>query len=300
MSLSIEFGFLAKPVALDVPGIRIRPVADHSERLAFVQQRVHKDGFFYPPEEQRVRLPDWPDTRRREPVPNTKRPAHLFRLPTSHTLEIDQPASTDPVGDDAGFIAHLLAYVYGTRLQPEGWQFDARVPITQSTHFVWVGQRALERLLVRGYDEWRAQSADRRLRLTNILYMHARAPSYDWEWEEFFTQYLATDAIYDYCFRTGLAVSVSHGDRIRELCGRLGVWCPSDAPVDELVRMRNTLFHEALWEGERPGYRISSDVHNRVQEFRQLNHKLIAALLGGVTDYTRASWTDWRQMDELQ
>ena len=77
------------------------------------------------------------------------------------------------------------------------------------------------------------------------------------------------------------------------------MWCPDTAPVQPIVDIRNSLFHEALWEEERPGYRISTEAYYRVREFRALNNKLIAAILAGASDYTRAPWTQWREMGEL-
>jgi hypothetical protein len=218
---------------------------------------------------------------------------------TSHEIDIGQPTGTDPLAHDVSFVVQVLAYIYGTRLQPTGWQFDGRVPVTRKTHHVLVSRCALERVVGRAVDEWRAQSSDLRLRLTNILYMHAKAPSYDWLWEQFTMQYLVTDAIYDYQFRAGTVVATAHEGRIRELCDRVGVWCPEDAPIKALVDMRNALFHEALWEEERPGYRISVDAYDRVREFRALNNKLIAATLAGMSDYTRTPWTQWREMGEM-
>lgn len=56
---------------------------------------------------------------------------------------------------------------------------------------------------------------------------------------------------------------------------------------------------EALWEGERPGYHISTEAYYRTQELRELNHRLILAALAGSTQFTRSPWTEWRMMQEV-
>ena len=298
-AFSCNIGFLPNPIAFTIPSVRLEPLAELESLREAVTRATNTDGHFYPPTVTTHRYPDRRDESVSVPVPNTTRPAQLFGLPSSHRLEIDAPVSATPISGDASFIAQLLAYLYGTRLQPEGWQFDSRVPVTRLNHSAYVGQQALERIVNAGYERYRTATPEARLRLTNILYLHAKAPCYEWDWEEFLVQFLVTDAMYRYCALDNVAVAVTHADRIKELCGRLGVWCDDETAVSEFVEMRNSLFHEALWEGERPGYSTSAKVHYRVQEFRELNHQLIAALLGGASTYTRHNWTDWRQVREL-
>jgi hypothetical protein len=272
-------------------GVTISPLEDFEKTVAQFKEESNRDGFFYPSPQHTVTLPDWPDESRREPVPRTERPAHLFFMKSSHSLKIDNSAAADPV-DDASFLVQAIAYLYGTRLQLEGFQFDGRIPSEQSTHPVHVTATAAHRFLGRAYSEWKAQPADRRLKFTNVLYMHAKAPSYDWTWEQFLIEYLVNDALFDISQRTGLTSPVSHEDRIRELCARLGVWCPPTAPVTELVAMRNELFHEAMWEGERPGYRIKEQTYRLAGDLRALNQRLISALLSGRSIYTQNPWTN--------
>lgn len=290
MEFTTKFGLLPSVASLDVDGICVRPDADYDATVDAIRSQTNPDGYFYPPMSETFRYPNWPDEDGREPVPQTKRPAHLFYMPMTHVLELSGPSVTTEPAEETSFIVQVFAYLFGTRLQLEGWQIDSRVPVTRLTHPVWVSLGALHRFVPRAVDEWRAQPADRRRRLTNVLYLHAKAPSYEWTWEQFLMEYVVLDGLYDYSFRAGLVVGVTHEDRIRELCGRLGVWCPREAPVAELVSMRNTLFHEGLWEGERPGYRISAAAYHRAGDLRHLNQRLIAAMLGGANEYTRSSW----------
>jgi hypothetical protein len=295
MNSDTEFGFLTRSLSLASDRIGIVPKDDYVVNLAQFTGDLHTDGFFYPSSTHTVAFPNWPDMTRQERVPNTGRPAQLFTLPASHTLSIKGPIGDEPARDDASFIVQVLAYLFGTRLQVAGWQFDGRIPVRHSTHHTWIGQAALERFVPQAYEEWRSQNANGRLRLTNILYMHCKASSYEWPWERFFVEYLVTDALFDYCYRTTLTTRVTHGERLKEMCGRLGVWCPAEAPIEALVDMRNSLFHEALWDGERPGYRTGEDSYYKVFELRTLNQRLIAALLGGATPYTGIPWTAWRE-----
>jgi hypothetical protein len=192
-----------------------------------------------------------------------------------------------------------MAYLYGTRLQLTGWHFDSRIPVDPPNHHVWRGLNAVARFLSRALDEWGHMTSANRLRITNMLYLHAKAPSYDWVWEWFLMEYVVTDALYDICQRTHLTTRSNHENRIRELCSRLGVWCAPEAPVQSLVEVRSELFHEGLWLSASPGYRNDQAAFDRAHELRALNQRLIAALLGGRTEYTVEPWTQWRQMVEF-
>jgi hypothetical protein len=289
-----------KPLVLDLGDATIRPVEDHAHRAAALSNELHRDGHFYPSAIHQVTFPDPRDESKMEPVPKTSRPAHLFYLPPSHRLTLTAPVDSVPSTGDASFLVQLLAYLYGTRLQLDGFQFDGRVPVAHTTHHIWLGDRALATFVDTAYQGWRAEPADRRLRLTNILYMHSKAPSYDWTWEQYLIEYLVTDAIYDYCVRSLVATPVAHADRIFELCRRYGLHIPSNTVVEALVRMRNELFHEAQWQGERPGYRITIEAHDNSRMLRSLNQRLIAAALGGANAYATSSWEDWRNMCEFK
>lgn len=176
--------------------------------------------------------------------PSRKLPDRHISLRPSHSVTIKNPVGADPHAEDANFAVQALAYLYGTRLQLTGWQFDSRIPVTPPNHHVWRGKPAIQRFLTRAYEEWCLTAAEKRARLTNILYLHAKAPAYDWIWEWFFLEYVVADAIYDFSNRTYLTTNVTHEQRIRELCSRLGVWCPDEAPVRAIVDLRGTLFHE--------------------------------------------------------
>jgi hypothetical protein len=231
----------------------------------------------------------------------TQRPAFLFAMEPSHDLRIDAPEDANGVAD-AAFLTHAIAFLYGTRLQLDGWSFDGRIPKTGSYHNIVFSPKQAESFIANAYREWKRLSSKGRSRMTNILYMHCRTPSYDWPWERFMHEYMVTDAVHRHLVRNGDArTSSNHAERIIECCRILGVWCNDQKLIDNIVAQRNELTHEAMWEGRTPGHHFSVEGYSFYFLVRSLNHRLIGVLLGGKSlSYFRSQWTNWHAPQALK
>jgi len=295
-----EFGFLPEPRRARTAEVLVEPLPDFDTTKRSVLESLHPSGFIYPPQEQTVRIRRTPEGEVDELIPNSQRPAHLYYLEPTHRLTINQPVAADVLNGDASFLIHLFSYLWGHRLQIDDWQVDGRIPIKTPTHHVWVGQPAAERFIESAYHFWRSVTPEMRIRLSTLLYLHSKAPSYEWTWEEFLVQYVVTDALFGICRDSGMfPKKIGHADRIRAMADKLGVWCPQEAPVGAIVSMRNNLFHQGIWAGERPGYKLSSEEWDRTHELQVLNQRLLAAYFGGSTEYTKNPWIYWREMVEF-
>ena len=197
---------------------------------------------------------------------------------------------------DTSFLVHLFTYLWGYRLQIDGWAVDGRVSVKSSNHHVHVLQPAAESFVEKAYTKWRQHAPELQNLLITLLYIHGKAPSYEEMWEQFLMEYIVTDAIWSYCSQLKIVSgNPRHGDRIEKLSVALQVWYDSAAPVKEIVRIRNELFHQGLWVGGRPGYHVSENEWDRAHELRALNQRLIAGVFGGAPAYCASAWTDWRQ-----
>ena len=295
-----EFGFLPEPRRARTAEVLVEPLSDFETTKQSVLASLHPSGFLYPPQEQTVRVRRTLEGEVDELVPNSKRPAHLYYLEATHRLTIFQPVAADVLNGDASFLVHLFSYLWGHRLQIDDWQVDGRIPIKTPTHHVLVGQPAAERFIASAYNVWRSATPEMRIRLSTLLYLHSKAPSYEWTWEEFLIQYVVTDALFGICRDGGMfKKKIGHADQIRAMADQLCVWCPPEAPVAAIVSMRNNLFHQGIWAGERPGYKLSSEEWDRTHELQALNQRLLAAYFGGSTGYTHNPWIHWRDKVEF-
>ena len=82
--------------------------------------------------------------------------------------------------------------------------------------------------------------------------MFSRTHTYQWEWEEFIIEYMVLDACWAMAEQLFGLRSKAHKDRVKLLCAKFSIkLCNDFIDLDEMVRLRNALFHETRWY-ERP------------------------------------------------
>ncbi|WP_141699087.1 hypothetical protein [Candidatus Thiosymbion oneisti] len=118
--------------------------------------------------------------------------------------------------------------------------------------------------------------------------MHGRAKSCDWEWDSFIYQYIVFDAIYKFHVLTGQNKIQGHKNRLYGLCNFYGIKYEAKH-IENIYRLRNDLFHEALWNGSTPGYSIG-DARLSAKWLENLNSRLIVSLAGYKNGFSSSGW----------
>ena len=285
-----RFGFLPCDWIFDFDGGTISPIPEIYKVRKRVEKYTNEDGFLYPPLSHRVQLEPRTNKILRK-IPGTERPAHLHRVPPSHELRLRVSGTTEELRKGPGaFVIHLLAYLFGMRLQFHDWWFDSRVPIRMGqTHNIHPNKATAEDFLSHCYRVWQGWLPNEQKLITNVLFMHSRAPSYEWDWERFAIEYMVLDGCWKLAeLRYGIT-GKNHSQRIRRLCQRFGI--PYDKKhVKKLITLRNNLFHETLWDGSQPCTAVSPEVVLQPHNLRQLNQRLIPALFGYKNAYVNSIW----------
>lgn len=283
-----RFGILRYERPLRFADLVVRPLDDYPDVITWLDKRQHKDGFLYPPRSREVELD--PATRPRREIPNTRRPAALWRPRASHALEVRTSLDRDAFRRDAGlFVIHLLAYLLGTRLQFADWWFDCRVSTKPAADILNPGQVA-EPFLARAYATWRGWSRPDRDAMTHVLFMHSLVPGYERIWERFTFEYMVFDGLYALAApRSGRPPLGRHRERIERLCDRLAI------PVDpemalKIVCLRNDLFHQVSFGGAGPSFSGHGAAYVPTLRLRDLNRRIFAALLGWDSPFVHTPW----------
>lgn len=288
-----RFGYLPSEISIEFAGGSIKSLPDLSARQAEVARRENPDGFAYPPQVERVRFDRFPPrsdgSETEERIPGTERPSLLHRLPASHEITLsNQDPSASCRESDGAFIVHLLGYLFGVRLQFAEWWLDMRIP-TRNSHGVHVTGSEATEFVSTAYETWQGWTPRGRIRMTNALYMDARSPCYEWDWEQFTMNYMVFDALYRMAVDYLGVNEVSHRDRFGVLAERFSL-ARDEERWEQIYRLRNELFHEALWEGTHPCTDSSSAATYSAQFLRGLNHRLIPALFAFETKYVQSAW----------
>lgn len=282
--LHSQFGFLSIPIDAFIDGAEIRALPDHDEKLGWVRRSSHADGFYYTPT-------------------INSRPAQSFPLPPSHIISISHPVCAHPtIERDESFLAQALAFLFGTRLQLSCWRFEGRVPFDRQDSMLIEESTAIH-FLQHMYLWWRKLSPVNRKRAVNILYSYTRAQSMEWEWDSFPWQYMIFDALWRLHRESNdldLKGDGSHSSRIERICNFYEIpW--STETRDQLVKTRNVLFHEGLWENFPVGF--SPPGGSGVQlprHLERLNARLICAITGYHNKFVRSGWDfmGWQLFDQ--
>ena len=133
-----RFGFLPCDWTFKFDAGEIRPLPEIEKVREAIESYTNEDGFLYPPLSHRARL-DWKTGEVLEKIPGTERPAHLHQVPPSHELYLCVSGTVEEARKGASaFIIHLLAYLFGIRLQFHDWWFDSRVPFEWVRHITFI------------------------------------------------------------------------------------------------------------------------------------------------------------------
>jgi hypothetical protein len=288
-----KIGFLPCEKPIQFNNGRLSPLEEYNEILAYVNDEANKDGYYYPPlmhtVSQRHEVVNGQLEIKEEIVPKSTRPAHLFKMPASHNIEIINPVSVnDPKVGDGLFLTYLVAFHFGIRLQFHDWWFDMRVPVKIDRDF-YADHSQTEVFINNAYENWCSATEDGRTRLTNLLFMQSRAKSYEWDWERFLIYYMVLDGCYNYLNTYFGVVSRTHAGRIKAIIDYFNmhydqIW------IDRIVDLRNDLFHETLWGGGQPCNSNATHSWEAAFHLPKFNSRLISAILGHEGKYIQASW----------
>jgi len=294
-----KFGFLFFDDQLSFHGFLIKPVDNYKDLAKEVEEYVNQDGFIYPPMSHKVKL-EAISGRVVEEITKTYRPAVFYQLPASHEIILKNSKNKNITREGLlGLILHSLAYMFGTRLQFHDWWFDSRIPVKVTTHNINFDKNDLEHFLDHTLNKWKSWDSKNQKLFITILYMLSKSACYEWDWERFAIEYMIVDACFRLIQNLGLLQSrdpIPHRKRIKKLCETFDI--PHDeAYINDIVDIRNDLFHEITWGNGLPGSAGSSKTYKMGDDLRRLNQRLILAMLDYKTNYIH---TDWRSISQIK
>lgn len=293
MPITDSFGFLPVNRLIKFDEGSFAPLVDLAAKIKAVTAATHPDGHYYPPQQvtvsqRMVPQADAPDSEKE--VPGSRRAAFLYKLPTSHTVTLDAaPVGSDFRMGDGAFLIYFLGHMFCYRLQFKDWWHDARLPM-QGRQWSLLRQSDERAILSTAYHTWKTWPEAERVRFTNLLYMHVRSFSYEWDWERFTLRYM----VFDGCYRTAqaldLVADVGHKRGMEAMLRHFEM--PTDPViVKKLVDLRNDLFHEALWDRGQPGT-ASREGFALADSLWRINDRFLFALTGYRGPYLTIPWWD--------
>lgn len=285
-----KFGFIPEQLDLLWGEGQIRTIVEPREALRWIDQFGDADGYLYPPL-LHLRRGDPGDAEgESKKIDGTERPALLHRLPATHEIRLtkgpDEPGVLRLC--EAGFVIHFLGFLHGRRCQFWDWWIDGRMLTSHHNDYFLLQPEVTSVCLERAFARWATWPPRDQNVLINALFLHNRAPMYEWDWERFQAEYQVLDAFYAIASRQYGVHASGHATRIKVLCGHFGLH-RNEPLIEEIVKLRNDLIHEALWGNQVPTSAPPGTFHLPFWIHR-FNQRLGLALLGVENDYVHTKW----------
>jgi hypothetical protein len=284
-----SFGYLSERLDFSFDGGSVRTRDDFVKARNWINSQTNKDGYLYPSTSYTVTKDI--NSKKWKRIPRTSRPAKLFHMPPSHNIALINSSvqKSDRYGL-AGFVVQSLAFLYGTKLQFWDWFIEGRVPTKTQTINLALFPSDVEMFFERAVPTWQSLSDLNKKRMVNLLFVHCIAGAVEWDWQGLQLEYMVTDACYRIAHNMGKCKAGRHEDRLTALCDSFEL-AKDDHWFDFIIRLRNDLFHETLWDGGRPFTSQSSESFYAPLHLRRFNHRLVTAILCGPGRYTKTRWT---------
>jgi hypothetical protein len=196
------------------------------------------------------------------------------------------PIETDFRNGDGAFLIHFIGFLFGFRLQFKDWWHDGRIYM-RGRRWVVINNK-VDEFVSTAYGSWRSWPKLERIRFVNLLYMNNRSDTYEWDWERFTIDYMVFDGCFEMARKLNGWKRGQHSERFDTLFSHFNI-PEQEEYTDEIINLRNELFHESLWEKGQPcsggtkGYRMANNL-------RRINERLITAISGCETGFIQTMW----------
>ena len=277
-----EFGFYPNHLRVSTGPINIRPLPEFAKRVENVlsSDTVNNDWIYVPPMQTRDFLSG--------EVRDLPYSARVFGLPKTHIFEHANATNEGHIE----FHLWVLSFFLGMRLTATKAGYIDATPIKPGklVDFALVS-RSLEKAIDLAEQFWIAnrikpRNAQRFKAAVNALFISQYPQAL--QFEEFIYLYTAIDACYALTKALHPKAPLQYSERIKWMCGELGIQAPSWAQSVGGSRavvptLRNNALHEALFVDEPLGFAIYgiNTGENITLEMNALVCRLLVALLGG-------------------
>ena len=104
-----KFGYLSFTETIHLPCGKVSSLDIYSDAENYINEYKHRDGFLYPPIVQQHKL-DSSYEKSLGVIPNTERPAVLFKVPISHSIELNLTGDKKEIRSGVGGLFVYLLY----------------------------------------------------------------------------------------------------------------------------------------------------------------------------------------------
>ncbi|RXK12183.1 hypothetical protein CP965_10415 [Halarcobacter mediterraneus] len=246
----LKFGFLPYKFNINNEIFEINTLSSIEESFNCFKSRLIKDNSDY------VYYPNYKEQ---------------LRLPSSHILKLKNKKINDKYF--LYYLIHVIGFNFNQWVMPDNYWFDGTVKLN-SIEIKEIQENYLEDLIKSSIKSYQSIPQDCKYRNTIIsaLYSYNSYKKFKWEFEWLFELYKSFDALWQYstcCLKNNelikqhmllkKEIKSKHERRLKTVYKFLEI-SESKLPnniLDKIYKLRNELVHEARWDGEIIGHKLS-------------------------------------------
>lgn len=287
--MDCKFGYLPKKCDLEFEYGKISTLENPEKLISNIKTICHEsNGFFHVQTHQSEKKST---TNPYEPV--IKSPPfspNLFNFYQTHSISL--PDVNDHVFDLKSnysfFTLQVIGYITGYRVMPNASWFDLKIP-SRPTINTYVGDKYFINSLNISINNWLLSSEEKKVSLSNLLYIFNRNPCYLWDFERFTFDY----QIIDTCFKLlkpslNLKKNVRHHERLNIILNHFEISF-DQSDVDNIVVLRNDLVHELKWGKELFAGETDENRFRLTYYLHRLNHRILGRMMGLTGKYFKTN-----------
>jgi hypothetical protein len=276
----LNFGFLPEEECYSGGHLVAEPLPDIRQRISSIMASGRVDGsWLHPPlcEKGGVMVP-----------------CKAYIVPETHCLRREEGGAL-PDEDLCDLVVTAIGFFKGLRLIPEGWNHFYRTPIHvgELVDF-YFSDAQMGDAMSRVVDFWHANvESGVTNRMFGAIHWFLCSQSYEHDFELFSAQYTVLDTCWRIFSDMGQAGRgrVSHAERPVAMCEYFGIpvpaWAVKPGADSYLSNLRNGLLHEGCFAKAPIGFKFSVKYPDIDVELRDLNSRLLLALLGFKVPYVK-------------
>ncbi len=286
-----SFGSMMMPFDIITNKYKINPIIPFEDTIHSLRDCINRDGFIYPPYSETWKVNPF-SMEKKEKVPNSGRPANLYRPLPTHTIVKTHGTDLDVVFriNEGALILRLMDVIYETQLQFHDWWWVGRVRMDQKLQ-EWLTKEELEKAISQALDTWSGWDPDKKRVYLNCCFNFARAISYEWPYEQFIALYICIDAIWWLHF--GRDKGNGHSQRLNKILEVDGLH-QNPTIVGKIVDIRNSLFHEGVWGTFYPMSGGPENMHTHVRQLKEIVQRCLLKSIGLTNHFIFTNWEGFR------
>lgn len=293
LSEEILVGYIPDNLTLKNTVLSFEPISDLAEVIKSINQSFHiKDGFCFPTSSQvkYAHEVEGEEFVLKEVSRSPNFQPEIFKFYSTHRFKILDGNWAGKLNDfsknPSFFIMQVVGYVSGYRVMPEGFWYDGKIPCKSTNN---ISCNNYDPIIHKAIEFWGKVPEPSRNDLLGFFYFFNRSPSYHWHFEKFSHDFMVFESVMKFYIKNISDFKRDRNQKFYNFLDEIKIAYDKNT-LQDLIELRNNLFHEIRWGDGVPCFANDSEVIYKTLAFRKMLHAVLGRLIGLDGAYFSSDW----------